>query len=269
MSSSVPSARSRWWRIARYVLLAVLAAYAALTVATVLTLWRFVDMEAYWQAALRLRDGAPLYPAGYDRIASETFRYAPWYAAAWIPLTFLPKVAVTVGWATVLLLATAYSAWRVARSPGGLIPALALVPLLVVSASFGNAQPLLVAGLIWMPRPWMVGIASSLKITPILFAAGWPVRQVAMSVAVAAVLWAPALLFGLPNYPIAAGTVIALPLWLHLVGAAILALGAWRLSRYRLWLAALAVIVGTPRLSVYDPTYLLVPAANDWSRQAG
>jgi hypothetical protein len=218
-------------------------------------------MEAYWQAALRLREGAPLYPAGYDRFASETYRYAPWFAVLWVPLTYLPRDAVTVGWAAVLIGATAYCGWRVMRSFNGVLAGLALLPPVFVAASFGNVQPLLVAALIWDRSPWMVGLAASLKITPILFTAGWKFRQVGLAVAFALLLWLPAPIRGAENYPISSGSLIVVPLWLHLASAAVLAGAAWRYPRHRTLLGAIAVIAAIPRFQIYDLAYLLIPAA--------
>lgn len=69
--------------------------------------WQLEDSEAYWNAALRLRGGEPLYvpvdPGADEMIA----RYAPWFAWLWVPLTMLPKGAVQVGWSLLLLAAVA------------------------------------------------------------------------------------------------------------------------------------------------------------------
>lgn len=42
-----------------------------------ITGWTLADAGAYWQAALRLRDGEPLYPLLTNVDASEVYRYAP------------------------------------------------------------------------------------------------------------------------------------------------------------------------------------------------
>jgi hypothetical protein len=47
------------------------------------------DGISYWDAALRLRNSATLYLPGLPTDPS-VYRYPPWFAAAWIPLTFLP-----------------------------------------------------------------------------------------------------------------------------------------------------------------------------------
>ena len=54
------------------------------------------DADAYWQAALRIRDGLPLY--GGSRLdETQIYRYAPWFAYAWLPLTLCAVVAVVRG----------------------------------------------------------------------------------------------------------------------------------------------------------------------------
>lgn len=55
------------------------------------------DVAAYWGAAERIRAGEPLYVAGVAN-ASDLYRYAPWFAYAWVPLTYLPSDIVTSAW---------------------------------------------------------------------------------------------------------------------------------------------------------------------------
>ncbi|MGH2385582.1 MAG: hypothetical protein ACRDGB_11120, partial [Candidatus Limnocylindria bacterium] len=47
--------------------------------------WTLEDMDAYWDAAVRLRAGEPLYREYADATAANVYRYAPWFAFAWIP----------------------------------------------------------------------------------------------------------------------------------------------------------------------------------------
>ena len=68
--------------------LVALTSYALLTYALARPVG--VDVSAYWEAANRLRDGDPLYQARAAN-ASDLYRYAPWFATAWIPLTYLPQ----------------------------------------------------------------------------------------------------------------------------------------------------------------------------------
>ncbi|MEP7040309.1 MAG: glycosyltransferase 87 family protein, partial [Chloroflexota bacterium] len=148
-------------------------------------------------------------------------------------------------------------------------------PILVGISAVGNVQPLLVATLMWTVErrsgPLWVGVASSLKIFPLLFVAvylgrrEW--RRAAVALAVAAALWAPALLYDLRGYTTDAGqaaSLVAVPVaWVVVIGVGVVQ--ALRLARTRFaWLAAATtVVVSLPRLFVYDVTYLMVGAVSE------
>ena len=236
--------------------------------------WNLEDMDAYWNAALRLRAGLPLYPAIADPGAPDVFRYAPWFAWLWVPLTYLPKVAVEVGWSAVLIGSTAFVVASILRPPSVAAACLAalLGGLLVRTASTGNVHALLIAALLFgIPRrsgPVWIGIAASLKFAPIAYAlvyvgrGEW--RRAATAAGVTALLVAPALLYDLSHYPVDPGSGFSL---LSIVGPAPWALvalacavGAVRFGRARhAWLAAtIAVLAAIPRLQLYDLTYLAV-----------
>jgi len=108
----------------------------------------------YLEAARRLRHGRPLYVAG--DVAVNSYWYAPWYAAAWVPFTFLPREVVAVAWSAVLLAATAAVAlllWRM-RGTGALL-ALMVAPALFAVSAGGNVQALMVlALLLGFHRSW-------------------------------------------------------------------------------------------------------------------
>ena len=107
------------------------------------------DMDAYWEAAERLRNGDSLYRAGIET-DSDLYRYAPWFAAAWVPLTYLPKEAVLVGWMALCLAAAVASVAPLAREGiAGWAALVFLLPLQLEGAAFGNVQPLLVLLLLW------------------------------------------------------------------------------------------------------------------------
>ena len=63
------------------------------------------DADAYWHAAQRLRDGQALYggPRGDE---TEIYRYAPWFAFAWVPLTYLGQDGAYLVWRGILVLST-------------------------------------------------------------------------------------------------------------------------------------------------------------------
>ena len=264
--------------VARYARLVAVAICIGMGVAFVIAnvrSWQLEDAEAYWNAANRLRHGGQLYipvPLGADETLA--YRYSPWLAWAWIPLTYLPKQAVQVGWSAVLLAGAAISLLPLARarSIAGLCLLFLLGGLMVRTASTGNVHALMIACLVWgIPRrsgPFWIGLAASIKIVPILYALVYVGRRqwwkAAVAAAVAAVLWAPALLFDLSTYPSEPGdSLSALSLagplpWLILLGIAIAIALLVARGRYAWAAASVAVLAAVPRLAFYDLTYLLV-----------
>jgi hypothetical protein len=258
-------------RVARTVALAVLIGIGLFNLSQAASHWTLSDAAAYWNAALRLREGLPLYPLLTDVDASEVYRYAPWFAWATVPITWLPVQVAGALWSAVLLAASAVALVPLARARAWMLVAL-FAPILVGISAVGNVQPLLVAALVWgverRSGPIWIGVAASLKIFPLLFAAVYLGRRewarAAIAVAVAAALWAPALLYDLRGYATDAGqaaSLFALPaLWAVVLGAGLLV--TLRLARTRFaWLAAAVdVVVSLPRLFVYDVTFLMVGA---------
>jgi hypothetical protein len=232
------SAAVRW--AAPWTALTICGLYAFGNVVVVTQQWWFDDIGAYLHAAARLREGLPLYASPTD--PSLVYRYAPWFAAAWIPLTFLPRLAVEVGWAAVLLIATIAALWPFRRSVAGVCLALLLGGLLYRTAGWANVQPLMVVALIYLlptrAGPWTVGVAASLKLLPILFLGiyawrgNW--RAVGIGVAVAALLWAPALFFNVFDYPLARAPNLYDATFLLAIPAAFAA-GGLRISDLRGW----------------------------------
>jgi hypothetical protein len=190
------------------VVLSICGLYALANLVLVTQQWQFDDIGAYLGAAHRLREGLPLYVQASD--PSDLYLYAPWFAFAWIPMSYLPRLAVEVGWAIVLLGATLVTVWQFRRSTAEVCLALLLGGLLYRTAGWGNVQPLVVVALVYLlptrAGPWTIGVAASLKLLPILFLAffawkrDW--RSVGIGLGVAVLLWAPALLFDLSNYPL-------------------------------------------------------------------
>jgi len=219
-------------RFARTVALAVIFGIGLVYLVQAATDWSMSDAAAYWNAALRLREGEPLYPLLADVDGSEVYRYAPWFAWVAVPVTFLPQQLAGALWSLVLLAASAVALVPMVRARAWLLVAF-FAPILVGISAVGNVQPLLVAALVWGAErrggPLAIGAAASLKIFPILFAAVYLGRgqwvRAALAVAVAGALWAPALLYDLRGYPTDPGqaaSLIAVPmLWAVAVGAGI------------------------------------------------
>ena len=230
--------------------------------------WHMSDMGAYWDAAVRLREGEPLYPALADAEASEVYRYAPWFAWAWVPLTLLPREAAYVAWSIILLGASAAALLPLIQRQAWLLVALFL-PILVGISGIGNVQPLIVAAVVLgverRSGPLWIGLAASLKAVPLLFAVTYVGRgewvRAAAAVAVTILLVAPMLLYDLSNYPTGADAAAAL-INVPVAYAVVIAAGIFvsvRLARGPFgWLASsTTVALAVPRFFVYDVTFLM------------
>ena len=230
--------------------------------------WHLSDAGAYWEAAHRLREGQALYPSLGDTEASEVYRYAPWFAWAWVPLTLFPREAAYAVWSLVLLAASGAALTPLIRRRAWLLVAFFL-PILVGISGIGNVQPLIVAALVLgierRSGPLWIGLAASLKAVPLLFAVTYIGRgewvRAAAAVAVTFLLVAPMLLYDLSNYPTgadAAATLINAPVVYAIVIAAVIVVSV-RLARGPFgWLASsTAVALAVPRFFVYDVTFLM------------
>jgi len=261
--------------VARILALAIcLGLGIALVLANVFS-WQLEDSVAYWRAALRLREGLDLYvavPVGADETLA--YRYAPWLAWAWVPLTYLPPIVVASIWSAILGAATAFALWPLLtrRSVASLCLLAIGGGLMIRTASTGNVHALLIGALVWgAPRrsgPFWIGLAASLKVAPILYVlvyAGrgeW--RRVLVALATAIALWAPAALYDLSHYPTDPGGSFSLlssvgPVaWILVAGGASCAAYLGARTKYNWIASSMAVLAAIPRLALYDLTYLLV-----------
>jgi Glycosyltransferase family 87 len=276
---SVDWADARWARrqgwLERFVL-ALLFGTMLIRVALIWNAWGFEDVNAYWLAAHRLRDGQPLYLGSLNPDSYLVFRYTPWFAWLWVPLSYLPKELVTAAWGAILGGASIAILAGLAqlRRPAAFALAFIVTPWLLSLVQVGNIQPLVVAtlafGITRRSGPLWIGIAASLKGAPILWALTYLAHRdwgrVAASVAVTAVLVAPLLLFDLSGYTTNPGASYSLyyyvsPLaWIiaAFASTAVALLLAWRRSPYVWVAAALAVMLVPPRTHVTYATFLVV-----------
>ena len=273
-------------KVARLVAVAVIVAIGVNSVVWAVADWHLADMHVYQDAALRLRAGQQLYGGDVDTLSA--YRYAPWFAYAWIPLTLLPQPVIDVGWSGFLLAASAIVTWLVVRPASRPRVALALLmgPILFGISAIGNMQaPMLALLMIGMPRRWAgfaIGVAASLKVVPLLLVLALVAErrwtQAGIAMATSAILWAPVLWMGTAPVTLDPGLArtLPVPLWLAVAGAAvsIAVFMAWQRSRYSALAAATGALLALPRLFVYDIS-LLVMATLDWrhrekpSRQDG
>jgi hypothetical protein len=239
--------------------------------------WTLEDMDAYWQAAERLRIGAALYPA-VDPNANEVFRYAPWFAYVWVPLTYLPRGVVNIGWSLFLVGASVAAVVPLVRRPSPAAFAIAglLGPFLLWTASRGNVHPLLVAALVHgverRSGPVWIALAASLKAVPILYVLVYAGRRewgkAAIAVGLTVLLTGQMLFFDLSSFASDPGGSQSLLFISPVAWAAVAALGlgfavfaAFFRRRYA-WLgASTAAMTVLPRFFLYDLTYLLVGTA--------
>ncbi len=262
-------------RLPRTLAMAILLGYLGYTLASWFLAWDPADGGAYYDAAARLTHGLPLYPA-VNPEAHEVFRYAPWFAAAWIPLTALPRGVALHLWSLAMLACSLAAVWPLVRHPTWARVALAALvgQTLAETAMFGNAHPLVVALLVWTVGqrsfPAWVGVAASIKLVPIALALVWAGRRqwppAATAVATTALLFAPMLLFDLRNYVTdPGGGLLSLysisPVLWTVVALAALGATLWlavRGSRYAWVAAALLMFLGPPRVVLSYLAFLVV-----------
>jgi hypothetical protein len=262
-------AAPRLSRLSRMIAIAVLLGMAVSHLRWMIADWSLHDMNVYWDAAVRLRGGEPLY-VGVNPL--DVYRYAPWFAYVWVPLTYLPKPVVDVGWSLMLLGASGVAIAPLVRigTTSALILALLYGPLLFAISSIGNIQPLMVLALTWgIPRrsgPVWIALAASLKAVPIAFVLVYVARRewwkVIATVVFTAILVAPILAFPIPPEVLSPGDAahLSLPAYLALgsVAGALALVAAWRGSRWTPFMAAAAAVIGLPRLFMYEVSTLLV-----------
>ncbi len=268
-------------------MIGLLFATMLIRVALIWNQWGFDDVSAYLGAAHRLRDGEPLYLGSIDPDSYLVFRYSPWFAWLWVPLSYLPTGLVTWGWGAVLAGSSAAVLYGLAklRQPAAWALALILTPWLLSLVQVGNIQPLIVAMLAFgMSRrsgPLWIAIAASLKGVPLLFGLVYLARRertrIAFTLAITAILLAPLLLYDLSGYQTDPGRSFSFFYYLSPIAWAIAAgiaaaVAVWfalRRSMY-VWVAcAIAVMLLAPRTHVTYATYLVVGLLGSNSGKVG
>lgn len=252
---------------------------AGVSLAGLLAHWQGVypwDMDVYWDAAMRLRSGDELYLMGMPDDGISEYRYTPWFAYLWIPLTYLPHDLVTSVWVALMAAAAlAVTISLVRRGWAGLALALLLGVQMAWWVRGGNVQPLMIAGLYFGMRtrsgPIAIAAAATLKIVPIAFVLVYVARRewskVAWTIGATVALAAPLLLHDLSGYGSgvdAAATnhsliLVSPVLWAIVVaGGGLVAIwSAWRRSPLTSAWASVAALVALPRLLTGDLTLLL------------
>lgn len=230
------------------------------------------DTHAYWQAALRIREGLPLYDPTLPTDGNIAFRYSPWFAMAWVPLTYLPPALALAIWAV-----CGAAAWLLCLLPlrGSAVAVLLFGAMTFHGMWVGNVQALMMLPLVYRLHrgdgPLWVAVAASLKAVPILFALVYvgrgECRRAAACVILTAALISPVLLFDLSGYAASASTEgsllgVSAPLWITVAGLAVIAALRFAPTRYSGMTAGLAALLALPRLILYDVSFLLAGSAD-------
>ncbi len=239
------------------------------------------DLHAFLWGAEQMSQGQT--PYGPIPGSQLKYLYAPWLGIALIPATWLPSGVFAVIWHTILAICAGVSIWPLlrARRLEATLAAVLLGTFLLHAVWIGHFHPIMVALLVrGVPTRWgpvAIGVAASLKVTPIIlcvrYAARREWRSLGVSLAVAAALWAPALLFDLSEYGIAVmqshsllgHSIVA---WTFVALMAFVA--AWRLAPTRYgWLSAAALWLAVlPRMILYDISGLAIASAGLHEKEA-
>lgn len=228
------------------------------------------DMATYTQAAERIINGEAIYASYLGDLTP--YKYAPWFAVLWIPLTLIPSPVLGALW---LALLSTCAWWLLWRAPWWL--AIIAGPFMAWGAAIGNTAPLLFALVaLALPTRWAavaIGAVASLKgfpvllVVPLVLERRW--RDVVVAMAVTLVLIAPMLLFDVSGYQVSAegpnsiNNLLGPVAWLATaaVGVAVVVTRpSWRS-------AGLAVILTNPRFQWYDLGYLLIGEPRKASRR--
>lgn len=281
---ALPAVPMRVMRLARVVALAVIIAITIANVVWALQDWHLHDMNVYWTAGEMWRNTGNPYTLAPLTNDNSVYRYAPWFAALWVPLTELPRLAVNIGWSAILVVTSFTAVWPVLRSGGrAAVPfAVLMFGILFGMAPGGNVHGLMIAWLVFgverRSGPVWIALASSLKVVPILYVlvyAGrgdW--RKVVETLALTLILVAPMFLFNRPalasdfGLSNSLGQIHPALFWGTAATSVIVALYVVFRARRYAWLATgSAAYFCLPRLFLYDVTFILPGIAESLSRR--
>ncbi|HXG26227.1 MAG TPA: glycosyltransferase 87 family protein [Candidatus Binatia bacterium] len=135
------------------------------------------DARAYYDAAVRLNQGRPLYPEGISPNGNEIYLYPPLLALALRPLALLPFEAFALLWELVVIAAfvALVRYLGVRRKAVWLAIGILGVPIgwcLTIAQAHVPLTFLLALG-----QPWSIALAANLKLTPVVVAIWWLGRR--------------------------------------------------------------------------------------------
>lgn len=135
------------------------------------------DARAYYDAATRLNQGQPLYPAGADPNVADFYRYPPLLAIVLRPLALLPYWAFALLWEAIVVASLALLIRHLGVRSQRTWVAIGLLGIPIGWAlSIGQAQVPLTL-LLAIGQPWSIALATNLKLFPALAALWWIGRR--------------------------------------------------------------------------------------------
>jgi hypothetical protein len=271
-----PATLRRAARLALFAL-AVFGALAGIAVALLHVINDpLADARAYYDAATRLNQDLPLYPAGADPNAAEFYRYPPLLAIVLRPLALLPYEAFALLWEGVIVASFALLLRHLGLRSQRTWLAVGLLGIPIGWAlSIAQAQVPLTL-LLAIGQPWSIALATNLKLFPALAALWWIGRRDGQAT-IAFLLWTGVLVavqwiiepastasffrtVGLSEVgdvrnisPYA----ISPELWVALFGIGIAAAITFARTRWGWPIAVALATLSPPRLLVYGLTSLL------------
>jgi glycosyl transferase family 87 len=183
---SIDDIEARWrrraatLRVANIVLIALAVIGAAAGVAVA---WMHVtgdplaDAHAYYEAAVRLNHGQPLYPANLDPNANHIYLYPPLLAQLLRPLALLPYEWFALGWELIVVMTFIWLLQHlgVRKQSTWIAVGLLGVPIgwaLTIAQAHVPMTLLMALG-----QPWSIALAANLKLFPALIALYWVGRR--------------------------------------------------------------------------------------------
>ena len=169
--------------------LAVVGALAGLGVAWLhLTSDPLADARAYYNAAVRLNLGQPLYPPGIDPGSNLAYLYPPLLAIVLRPLALLPYEWFALLWEALVVASFAALLWRLGVRSQRTWLAVGILGI-PIGWALGVAQAQVpMTLLLSIGQPWSIALAANLKLFPVLAALWWIGRR-DYQATIAFILW--------------------------------------------------------------------------------
>ena len=135
------------------------------------------DIHAYYEAAVRLNAGQPLYPPDQDVNGNLAYFYPPLFAILFRPLALLPYAVAAAIWEFVVLASFVVTIWWIGPRRRDTWLAIGILGIPIAwSAAIGQAQvPLTLLTVIG--APWSIALAANVKLFPALIALWWVGRR--------------------------------------------------------------------------------------------